>query len=237
MQLDNIILLAAPTARSQSYLQTLVASNFLPKEVIFLGEEQLSESEEQPKSDIWNEIVIPNLNESIPQTCRRLNITITFCNTTSVNSPGVISSIKTASPEIVIYSGFGGQIVSEEVLTLGPQFLHMHSGWLPDYRGSTTLYYALLNKDTPAVTAQILDKTIDTGPIVARKKYPIPNPSMDLDRTYDSAIRADLLVDVIKEYVKKGVLPYVAEQDSTVGNTYYVIHPILKHLAILSLRD
>ncbi|MBL1320394.1 MAG: hypothetical protein COA63_004955 [Methylophaga sp.] len=237
MQLDNLILLAAPTARSQAYLQVLVASNLLPREVIFLGEEVLSETQEESKYDVWNEIFIPDLNESIPQTCERLNIPITFCNTNSVNSPEAINALKKASSKIIVYSGFGGQIVSEEVLSIGSDFLHMHSGWLPEYRGSTTLYYALLDGEPPAVTALILDKTIDTGPIVARKKYPIPSSNMDLDRVYDSAIRADLLVDVVKEFVKEGVLPYVTEQDSSVGSNYYVVHPVLKHLAILSLRD
>ena len=35
------------------------------------------------------------------------------------------------APRLVIYSGWGGQIVSAALLDSGAPFLHLHSGWLP----------------------------------------------------------------------------------------------------------
>lgn len=237
MWLNNICLLAANTTRSQAYIQTLVAHDLYPSQVILLGNKNTAQISTESKSHYWKNILLPDLNESILDTCSKAKIPVSHCDTNDVNSPLTISAISQAKAEIVIYSGFGGQIVSENVLNLGSQFLHMHSGWLPEYRGSTTLYYALLNGESPAVTALILDRTIDTGPVIAKKYYPIPPANIDIDLTYDAAIRADLLVRVIKTYVSARVLPNIKEQSNGNANTYYVIHPVLKHLAILSLEN
>ena len=94
-------------------------------------------------------------------------------------------------------------MVPEEMLGLGIPFLHIHSGWLPEYRGSTTVYYSLLNDGDCGVTAILLKPEIDNGDIVARKKYPAPAYGVDIDHLYDNAIRADLLSEVLAELDEK----------------------------------
>ena len=54
--------------------------------------------------------------------------------------------LKEAGPEIIIYSGYGGVILKEKVLSQGKKFLHVHGGFLPQYKGSTTNYYSILNE-------------------------------------------------------------------------------------------
>jgi methionyl-tRNA formyltransferase len=169
------------------------------------------------------------------QSCKRAGIPVASCSADDVNAEEIARCILNFAPRIVIYSGVGGGIVSEHMLGLGPRFLHMHSGWLPGYRGSTTLYYALLEGELPGVTALFLDRAIDSGPVVTKRHYPRPPPDIDVDRIYDPAIRADLLVRVMREYARSGALPPVEYQNPDEGVTYYVIHPVLKHLAILSL--
>jgi len=235
MKLNGVVLLAAQTARSQAYIQALVANGLYPEKVILLGETPSLEQQSKPNSS-WHGVLLPNLAESINQTCGRANIEISRCSSVDVNSEECASCISDAKSSVIIYSGVGGQIVSEHTLALAPKFLHMHSGWLPQYRGSTTLYYALLKKEQPGVTALFLDRMIDTGPVVAQKHYPIPLFNMDVDRVYDSAIRADLLVKVLRNYISAGEFPALFDQHPDEGDTYYVIHPILKHLAILSLK-
>ena len=82
----------------------------------------------------------------------------------------------------------------------------------------------------------ILDRNIDTGPIVARRRYPKPRAGIDIDRIYDPAIRADLLVQVMSDYVNNGCLVPLEQQAPEKGVNYYVIHPVLKHLAIRALE-
>jgi len=235
MQLDRVVLLAAHTARSQAYVQALVANDLYPGQVILFGNDRPAEGERNSRLASWQGVDLPDLGESLLQSCKRAGIPVTSCPADDVNAEEIAHCILSFAPRLVIYSGVGGQIVSEHMLGLGPRFLHMHSGWLPRYRGSTTLYYALLEGELPGVTALFLDREIDTGPVVTKRHYPRPPLDIDLDRIYDPAIRADLLVRVMREYARSGVLPAVEHQNPDEGVTYHVIHPVLKHLAILSL--
>lgn len=58
---------------------------------------------------------------------------------------------------------------------------------------------------------------------------------MDVDYLYDNAIRADLLVEVLGHWRREGAralwpLPAEAEKPP-----YFIIHPLLKHLALLAV--
>ena len=59
-------------------------------------------------------------------------------------------------------------------MSIGKEFLHFHPGKVPDYRGSTTIYYSILDNDTCHVSAFFLRKTIDAGPIISVKQYVKP---------------------------------------------------------------
>jgi len=236
IQLEHVVLLAVPSSRSQAYIQALVHNGMFPEVVIWLGPNNVPGYRSIPKPKQWEGILLPNLEETVDQTCLRVEIPMITCPSSNVNDGAILDHIRALAPRILIYSGFGGQIVSEQTLSIGPKFLHMHSGWLPEYRGSTTLYYALLKNELPAVTALFLDTSIDTGPVVAKRHYPKPPFDIDIDKCYDSAIRADLLVRVMRDYVRTGRIDILEDQNPGTGETYYVIHPVLKHLAILSLK-
>lgn len=42
---------------------------------------------------------------------------------------------------------------------------------------------------------------------------------------------------VLSGYASTGSIQPLETQDSAVGQTYYVIHPVLKHLAILAIEQ
>lgn len=236
MRLDGVVMLAAPTARSRAYIQALAAADLLPEIVLLLGAE--SSQAPSPPPQRLEGIHLPDHGESIASTCARAGVAVQSCEVATVNDEQVRTALLALAPRLVIYSGWGGQIVSAALLDSGaPPFLHLHSGWLPEYRGSTTLYYALLNGAQPGVTAILLDRGIDTGPIVARRAYPRPPAWIDIDLVFDPAIRADLLVRVLSGYASTGAIQPLETQDSAAGQTYYVIHPVLKHLAILAIEQ
>lgn len=236
-QLKGVVLFAAQTSRSQAYIQALVAGGLFPESVILLGNNTTGALEKVTDRNEWEGILLPDLEEPVATTCERAAIPIVHVAENDVNAESTRQAICAIAPDIVIYSGLGGQIVSKNVLALGPKFLHMHSGWLPDYRGSTTLYYAMLEGQAPAVSAIFLDSEIDTGPVIARRHYPRPPYGTDIDRVYDAAIRADLLVRILADYKTMGELPAPDYQKPCADTPYYVIHPILKHLCILSLKQ
>lgn len=238
MILDDVLLLAAPTSRSQAYLQALVAHDMLPGHVVLMGDQRPKPNPSRPVLEpAIVDLLLPRLDEPLLQTCATSGISHETCDARNVNDAAIADIIRSIQPRVVIYSGFGGQIVGEAILSLGPRFLHMHSGDIPTYRGSTTLYYALLNGDHPTVTALFLDPRIDTGPIVARRTYPKPPAGADIDHQYDSAIRADLLLRVMRTRLLANGMIDAQPQPQVEDPPYYVIHPVLKHLAVLSLES
>jgi methionyl-tRNA formyltransferase len=148
------------------------------------------------------------------------------------NDDAVVAAVAELDQDLLVYSGPGGVILDAPVLTAGPRFLHCHAGRLPDYRGSTTVYYSLLDEGTCSVTAFIMTETLDGGPIVAQQTYPPPADPETLDLYYDPWIRAQLLADVLSEYRARGELDE-RPQRSDEGETYFIVHPVLKHLALL----
>ena len=235
--LHGVGLIASPTARSQAYIQALVANGLHPAFVLLLGDHGTNTPDEAQENSSWNGIRLVNLAEPVMLTCQHAGIPVHTLPATSINEPAALEVIRQLQPHTLIYSGAGGQIVSPEALGLGARFLHMHAGHIPDYRGSTTIYYALLNGQSPAVTAIFLDAQIDTGGILACQHYPVPDRSIDIDRVYDASIRADTLVRRLHHYATTGAFEQAQPQQHDAGATYFVIHPVLKHLAILSLPE
>ena len=239
MQLEDTIILAAKTPRSNAYAQALSREGIKVKATILFSEgitDKPGQSNYVPDID-WPEspVFLPDfsipLKKSLSLVCDQV-ISVVAAH---VNDRLVKNAISEIGPKLIIYSGYGSQIVDDEILSQKIPILHLHSGWLPDFRGSTTTYFHLLINGACGVSAILLAKEIDAGPIIARKKYPKPPFNIDIDYLYDSAIRADLLVNIIRHYGRMKALPQETIQCSVEGNTYYIIHPVLKHIAMLSL--
>lgn len=235
--LKGVLFLAGYTARSQAYAQALVAANLVPEHVLLFGDPAL-DAARSPRlgagpTGAGGGFLYPDLGETLGTTCARAAWTTERSGAESVNDRTLAARLGEIGPRAVIYSGYARETVKHWVLKLGFPLLHLHAGWLPDYRGSTTVYYSWLEQGGCAVSALILDAGIDTGPVVARRRYPAPPPGVDVDFVYDNAIRADLLVRIMRKYAKMGALPAARPQQGA-GQTYYVIHPVLKHVALLS---
>lgn len=221
------------SARSKAYIQRLVSLGLLPERVIFLGDETRGTKTASPGR--WEGLFLPDLGQAPTVTCTAAGIPVTHIKAANVNDPAVRAALQDHKVRVVLYAGLGGQIVSADTLNSGAQFLHMHSGWLPEYRGSTTLYYALLNGDMPAVSALWLDPQIDTGPVLARRAYPRPAPGMEVDQLYDASIRADLMGQIVSNIAQHGTDGLASDPLEGSECVYYVIHPVLKHVALLAL--
>lgn len=239
MKLYDTVILAARTARTNAYLQALENNNITLKAAIFFEDThglKPGQSDYIPENK-WQDspVYLPDLSQSIDDCLERVCDKVIRVAANHVNDPAVVTALDTLSPEMVIYSGYGSQIVGKNILSLCSKVLHLHAGWLPEFRGSTTTYYHLLETGNCAVSALLLEEKIDMGPILARKSYPRPPSGLDIDYLYDGAIRADLLIEVLHYYIDHGELPYVEHQTKERGQTYYIIHPVLKHIALLSL--
>lgn len=238
--LDEVLFLAADTARSNAYAQALEARGIRVGHTLLLRRPGSAAPGgaglHHPVGEVAG-VILPDLRRSLDEVCATVGGEIETLLCSGVKEPAVLERVCELAPKLVIYSGFGGELVPADLLRLGAPFLHMHAGWLPGYRGSTTVYYSLLAEGRCAVSAILLEPSIDCGPIVARRHYPAPPPGVDVDYLYDNAIRADLMVRALESWAADGAFGEALEQSGGEGGVYYVIHPVLKHLAMLGLEQ
>jgi methionyl-tRNA formyltransferase len=138
-----------------------------------------------------------------------------------------------AGAAFALFAGLPGEIVPAATLESWPPMLHFHPGDLPAYRGSTTLYYALLRNEPITVSALILSKDIDEGPVLMKKRFPVPSTPEEVDGPLDARVRADTLGDILEFWKHNRRLPPPLKVDNARAQMYYIIHPLLKHLALL----
>lgn len=238
--IDGVLFIAARNARSQAYAQAMVRAGLVPAHTLLL-EPGPAGAGSAPCIPVRSPAVLgvefPDLAQALETTLAQAGCPYEILHTSDVNDGKVLAALERFRPRLVIYSGYGGQLVGPPLLDLGIPFLHLHSGWLPEFRGSTTLYYALLTRQPPAVSAIVLDRHIDEGRILLRRRYPVPPSGCEIDLIYDNAIRADLLVRVLRRHQRAGGLWSGRPQRADAGRSYYVIHPVLKHIARLSLHE
>jgi methionyl-tRNA formyltransferase len=231
-------MLAAPSSRSRIYLDLLERRGLLPEPVLLLKDSSVETAEQRRRAaeSVPSGTVLPedpdlDVRRTVRQRVEDLGIDHRMLETLDPNDEVVVKAVGKLDQEFLVYSGPGGVILDSDLLTAGPQFLHVHAGELPDYRGSTTVYYSLLAEGTCGATAFLMNENIDEGAIVAKESYPPPEDPETLDLYYDPWIRARLLGKVLSLYRDEGDLPETPQRANE-GETYFIIHPVLKHLAV-----
>lgn len=108
------------------------------------------------------------------------------------------------------------QIIPESTLTL-PTFgcVNVHGSLLPRYRGASVLQAPIINGDkVTGVTIMVMDKTLDTGPILKQAEYTIK-----LEETADSLalalsdLGAKTLPDALFNYLSGNIKPQPQNND------------------------
>jgi len=213
LALKNLAILVFPGARAREYLAALAENNLLPEFAILLRAKTGGNAEEMALLE-------------------KNGISFVDAASHDINAPETVACVTGAKQDFFIFCG--GGILRGEMLSTGKNFLHVHPGRLPDFRGSTCFYYSIIAENDVTATAFFLASGIDTGNIVCKKSFGLPD-SADIDNFFDNNARAKALVQAVKGFAEKG---FFAEtpQDGTAGETFFVIHPLLKHLAIMSVE-
>lgn len=227
MILTRIGLIAADTSRSYSYINELINNQIFPNFVLVLKSfsTNLKPGQEKSKSI-----------DSLVNYLSDLNIEIKVLFNDDINSKQVIKNILNREESVFIYSGFGGYILNDTLIKSNKKFLHVHGGYLPHYRGSTTNYYSLIKENFLGASSLFLTSKIDDGHILIREKFLPPQDRNDIDHNYDSKIRAIVLIKTLKKYIELSSWDFGIE-DNEKGEYYYIIHPVLKHLAIIGTKS
>jgi methionyl-tRNA formyltransferase len=153
-----------------------------------------------------------------------------------INAHVVANALSESEVDFAIFAGNPGEIVAPAILSLGIPLLHMHPGALPAFRGSTVIYYSILAQQPITVSAILLAECIDCGPVLHTRNFAYPRADDDIDGAFDATIRAETLAELLDLTVRNGTLPAPQNSDSSKGMDYFIIHPVLKHIARLSLE-
>lgn len=240
MTFKSFGMVATDTTRTRAYLAAMERAGILPSFVLFLPNETSTRKPGQA-GDQDSNCIIDNdwpeaqfsLTDPILPWIERLNIQVEIAPSGDINDNRVVDAVAKCEPSILVYSGYGGVLLKGQVLNAGKRFLHVHGGYLPDFKGSTTNYFSMLSHGLIGASAIYLTPEIDCGPILIRRWFPAPPQRGDLDHVYDSAARARVLVEVLTKLSDQQNLDAKASSNM-IGDTFYIIHPVLKHLAILS---
>jgi methionyl-tRNA formyltransferase len=106
-------------------------------------------------------------------------------------------------PEMIVVASFG-IILPQSVLDIPPySCLNLHPSLLPLYRGPTPIPAAILaGDDVTGTSIMLIDKNIDSGPILAQRKVPIEPSDTTQSLTEKLAhTSADLLMETLPGWI------------------------------------
>jgi methionyl-tRNA formyltransferase len=227
-KMKRIGIILTPDVRSNAYLSKLVDNKIKLDQIIFMNdnvERKKFSNKEINQAKLYG----IKIDKSVKTILDENNMSFREFPFVDINNSELINFIKQSNMDFFIFTG--GGILKSEILSSGPKFIHFHPGIVPFYRGSTCFYYSIINDDNCGVTAYVMDEKLDAGKIIHQKTFPKPS-HIFIDNVFDADIRSNTMIDVLKNglLLKENFL----KQDINIGETYFVIHPVLKHIAILS---
>ncbi|WP_085906797.1 formyltransferase family protein [Kiloniella majae] len=224
---QSVAMLAAETSRARAYLDVILESDIVLEDVIFLDGSVVKKSISNKPTPLFDNATLLE-NRLISE-----GISYKKMATNNMNAPEVVAALEKLESSFVITAGPPGALLRTVLFETGKKFLHVHPGKLPQFRGSTPMYYSVLTEKTLTATAMVLDLNLDAGEIITEKDFALPQDMLEMDHFYDPWIRSVVLKEALSLLATKGkVISY--PQQSHDCETWYVIHPLLKHLAIMS---
>ena len=105
-----------------------------------------------------------------------------------------------------------------EVVWAMPEYgtFNVHAALLPQYRGAAPINWAVINGETETgVTTFFLDHDIDTGRIIMKKHFPIPDDA-DVEYVYDGLMHlgAQICLETLEAIIAADGHPVSIPQDS-----------------------
>ena len=115
-----------------------------------------------------------------------------------------VKQLASFQPDIIVVAAFG-HILPESVLAIPPHgCLNIHPSLLPRFRGASPVASAILyGSDFTGVSVMLLDKGMDTGPVLARAQVSVlPADTTGSLTEKLSLVGAELLLEVLPRWVK-----------------------------------
>ena len=127
----------------------------------------------------------------------------------SLKSAEVVAQLAEFHPDVIVVAAFG-QILPQSVLDIpGCRCINIHPSLLPRFRGASPVAAAILAGDEfTGVSIMLMDRGLDTGPILARAQIPISAQDTTGSLTAKlSLIAAQLLLEVLPRWSRGELTP------------------------------
>ncbi len=138
-----------------------------------------------------------------------LNWMLPVVQPVSFKAKEVVTQLASWQPDVIVVAAFG-QILPPAVLDI-PTYgcLNLHPSLLPKFRGASPVAAAILaGSEFSGVSLMLLDKGLDTGPVLARAQIPLAAQDTTDSLTGKlSRIAAQLLLEVLPCWVRGELVP------------------------------
>jgi len=127
----------------------------------------------------------------------------------SLKDAEAVAQLTGFHPDIIVVAAFG-QILPQSVLDIPSHgCINLHPSLLPRFRGASPVASAILaGDDFTGVSVMLMDKGLDTGPVLARAQIPISAQDTTGSLTAKlSLIAAQLLLEVLPGWLKGELTP------------------------------
>ena len=203
-------LIIANNKRSLVYLDELFKESYFPKEVIVLDK----------KNKFINNLIITK------------RIKVKFLNTRDINCSRAINYILNSKINTFIYSGYASQIIKNIKLLKSKKFVHAHPGKIPEFKGSTTIFYSILKNKSVYCSVFRMNKVLDSGKIILIKKFKIKYKDLNNFDYFDHYIRIKTIIKALKNNLKYRKKRKINKKFID----YHVAHPIIRSLVKKKLQ-
>jgi folate-dependent phosphoribosylglycinamide formyltransferase PurN len=138
---------------------------------------------------------------TVSELCRKYNIEL--IKSANVNSPDIRAKLQQANLDYIVVYYFDQILKQQTIDTPKRGVLNVHSAYLPQCRGPFPEFYTALraNRNFGITVHQIVDNSIDVGPILAQTHVDVPKgKSILLLSKIIHSYGVDLVSDVIERF-------------------------------------
>ncbi len=143
-----------------------------------------------------------------------INWTLPVVQPGSFKEAEVVAQLAGFHPDVIVVAAFG-QILPQSVLDL-PTYgcINIHPSLLPKFRGASPVAAAILaGSEFTGVSIMLMDRGLDTGPVLSRAQIPISAQDTTGSLTAKlSLIAAQLLLEVLPSWSRDELTPRPQEE-------------------------
>lgn len=148
---------------------------------------------------------------------------LTVATPNRLRDPAVVAMPAAVAPSLFVVAAYG-RILRPDILAVPDHgALNVHASLLPAYRGASPVHGALLDGAAETgVSIMLMDVGLDTGPVLAQVRMPIPEDATTGSLTDAlAALGAPLLVETAARWLRGVVVP-TPQDDSAATITHLI---------------